>query len=313
MDPSRIATVWGDEVSIVHAVDDATIICEPGRPVTFTPVAIDQLIHGAVYDLARHALVAPGTYFQPVLEFPSPPVYAEILLDGSLESTGELGEILITGMNTDDDNWWQGDLGQAPGQSIVPRSVIIPRLWSDSDFFANRWIGGMYGVATHPGFLGIWLDESCLTGTTPSGMLRVDRLTYVLESSRTTHAGIADNRIPGFIGARFHALGPGDSLDLGALEVRPLPGDEPPALELRGVFPFPVTTEAEVRFSCPAPGEATLTVWDLGGRLVSRCACLPVAAGATTVTWRATLPSGTYCLALQKGSARATTPIVVTR
>ncbi len=310
IDPQRVGTVYGDEVAVVRAHGSATLICRPNRPLTFSPVLVDQLTHGAVYDLHSLVLVSPGPFLHPVTPLPGPPPYGDALLDGSAEETGQLGEIAITGMTTDDDNWWQGNLGFAPGQGVVPQAVIVPRLWSDPDFYANRWVGGMYGVATHPGFLALWLDVGCQTSIAAPGTMRVDRLTYLLDSFHVTHSGVSTTRIPGIVGARLHAWGPGDTLDLRALRAGLPQGDGSLTVARLSVSPLPFSDRATIRFTTTRAGEARISVWDLSGRLVCRLGPIPVEPGSVEVPWRPRLLMGAYWLAVDVGGTRLVHPIV---
>ncbi len=212
--PDRVGTVYGEEVAIVFRSPYSVVDCQPGVPPTFTAVRFDQLLHGARYDLAARRLVGAGTYLTAV-QGPGPdPAYSAVTLNGSSEQTAQLGEVQVTGVTSSPNAWWYGTLGIVPGQGVVPRSVIMPRLWSNHNYFANRWVGALLGVALNPHFSAWYLDDGCLTSITESGLALVGTLTYVVTTRSVTHVGTNAYNIPGMVGAFVHFLGPGDTLDL---------------------------------------------------------------------------------------------------
>ncbi|MCU0611003.1 MAG: cyanophycinase [Candidatus Eisenbacteria bacterium] len=215
IDASRVGIVYGDCVAIIAPTEHSVVACEPATPVTFTAIHFDQLLQGDEYDLLTLRLVNSGGFLLPVTgAAPPDPIYSDVILDGSSELTGNLGEIRITGMTYDPDAWWSGELGIVPGQGVVPRSVIIPRLWSDIDLLGNRWVGGLYGIAVNPFFTAWYLDDGCRTHIMEPGMAVAGSLTYVVNTRSASHCGVNTSNIPGILGASLHFLGPGDSLDL---------------------------------------------------------------------------------------------------
>lgn len=212
--PDGVATVFGEEVVMVYASPWSTVRCQPATPPTFTAIHFHQLLHGARFHLSSRTLVHPGAYLQPLAPSPSDPSFGALVLNGSSEATASVGEVQVTGMTSSPNAWWYGQLGVEPGQGLVPRSVVVPRLWSNYQYFANRWIGGLLAVALHPHFWAWYLDDGCVTTISPSGTATVGTLTYLVQTRGATHAGVNAYEIPGVVGALLHFLGPGDVGDL---------------------------------------------------------------------------------------------------
>jgi cyanophycinase len=219
LDPSLTGTVYGEgTVTVLFKSDNSIIKAIPGEPPTFTNIRYFQLNHSAIFSLASRTIIDPGQNLQ---AWPPPTGttfnYPDTILDGSLMNTAELGEIVIGNLTSNNLNAWRGLLTQHAGTATIPGSVIIPKLWNDLDLAENRLIGGMYGVATHPHFIAIYLDDSTHPSITQNGIIAVDKLLYILDTHGATHSGLIqfkNTNYPGIIDARLHFLGNGNSYDL---------------------------------------------------------------------------------------------------
>ena len=211
----RTATVYGECVTVIRAGEYSTVKCSSGVPLSCTDVKFDQMLHGAVYDLYEGNVLSPGSFLE-TLEgpCPPPPQYPTTVLSGSMETTADSGEVRVTGVTEDPDNWWYGDLGLVPGSAAVPRTVIMPRMWTDPDYFANRWIGMLYGVVENPFFLGFIIDAGGTMSVSADGYVSVDNIGYVLDTCPAEFLGSNVYNIPGLISARLDILAPDDTLDL---------------------------------------------------------------------------------------------------
>lgn len=219
IDSSLIGTVYGEgTVTILFKSDNSIIKVVTGQPPTFTDIQYFQLNHSAIFNLATRTLASPGQNLQawspPTGTTPS---YLDTILDGSVMNTAELGEIVIGNLTSNILNAWRGQLTQSPGTAVIPGSVIIPKLWNDLDLAENRFVGGMYGVATHPHFAAIYLDDNTYTGISSNGIIVADTLLYILDTHGATHSGFIQfkaTNYPGIIDAKLHFLGNGDSYNL---------------------------------------------------------------------------------------------------
>lgn len=86
----------------------------------------------------------------------------------------------------------------------------------------------------------------------------------------------------------------------------------PPAFSLDGHYPNPVRGATTFHFRLPAPGPATLAVYDVQGRRVATVAAGARAGGIHRVSWSAAdLAPGLYLYRLEAGGQQATRRMVV--
>jgi len=218
VNPDRTAKVYGiGTVSILYKSENSRIVCESGKPVTFTNIHCDQLIHGMEYDLASRSAIDPENYIDPVGNLLPVPVYSSTSLNGSDANSANKAAIVITNLTGSETNAWYGRLGITSGDSAIPQSVVIPKIWNNNDYYENRIIGGMYGVATHPGYVAIYLDNNCTVSISSEGILTTDKIVYILDTYSMTHVGFkqpVNSNHPGMIGAKMHFLGENDCYNL---------------------------------------------------------------------------------------------------
>jgi cyanophycinase len=300
-----VTLLWKDEAS--------RIVCQSGRPVTFTHIHYDQLIHGAVYDLKNRALSDPGPYLQAVTKIPSIPPFSPLILEGFLEETADSGEVVIRDLTGDDLNAWYGRLYAIPGTGRLPGSVIIPRVWSDTNFSENRWIGGMYGTALHPGYFTLYLDDGCTAVLDGDGRLAVDGAAYLLDTYGVSHTGFVGFRItnyPGLVNAMLHFLGPGDTLNLSEMHTGiSMSGRLDSSLrnfQLHENYPNPFNAETRILYDLPFQSRVRLDILDMRGRLLTNLILCVQKRGRHCVVWNAgEIPSGAYFIRLRWPGGRA--------
>jgi cyanophycinase len=307
IDPNGIASCYGDgAVSILFKTEESVIICQSGQPVTFSHVHMDQLIHGSRYDLNSRILIDPGPYLAEVDTTLPQPVFKDTLLDGSNENTANLGEVVITRLTNDDLNAWRGNLFQTSGSGIVPYSVIIPKIWNDSDFVENRWVGGMFGVVTHPGYFVLYLDDPSQCTIDVNGRFNTGTLAYILDTYEVTHAGILGARSTnygGFIGARLHFLSHGDSLELAERYTGVSKEDQkktvPEGFLLSSNYPNPFNNITTFRFYLPEADHVQFVILNSRGQRVLSLLNEEKESGWHTIHWEAgNLASGIYIVKL---------------
>lgn len=308
IDPDGVATAYGESVTILSRSPESILQCEPDQPATFTHIRFDQLLNGAVYDLNSRTLLDPGDFLEPTSAPPGDPTYTAVTLNGSDNATAELGAVVITGMNTDPDNWYYGDLDYVPGDGIVPNSVIIPKLWSEYDFFANRIIGGQFGVATHPHFQAIYLDDDCNSTIDGDGLLTADGLTYVLDTFGAAYSGVNNYNSSGVVGALLHYLGDGDTYDLAGhntLAIEDAQETADTGVTLLRNYPNPFNPATTIAYHVPISGAVKLAVYNTAGQQVEVLVEQVQQAGDYQIRWQPEeLSSGVYVYQLETGGNR---------
>jgi len=299
--PDLTAKAYGKgSVTILYQTGPSEVVSENGNPVKFTDIGFEQLVHGMQYDLAQRTPIEPDSLLEPVTDLPPTPEYTEVTIDGADPNSADLGEAKITKLTTDELNAWYGRLGQTAGDTTVPRAIIIPRLWSDHDFFENRLIGGIWGVATHPGFVAIYLDDNTSCHISSDGILTAHTFTYILDSHSMQYVGfpqqlvpsapLKESNHPGMFGARLHFLRDGDQYDLKHHRIytglAPEQGGLPADFRLYQNHPNPFNPRTTIAFDLGKAGDIQLAVYDLKGRLINRLVNGTYQPGCHRVEWQ---------------------------
>ncbi|MFC2088046.1 T9SS type A sorting domain-containing protein [Calditrichota bacterium] len=303
IDENKMAKTYGDAaVTILYVSDNSYISCQPNKPLTFTNINFDQLIPGAVYDLNTKTLIDPGPYLAMIGTPSFNPVFSDTSLDGSNESTINLGNYTITNLTSSELIAWYGNLIQGAGLGLIPNSVIIPKIYNDNTFDENRWVGGMWICTIHPHSTVIYLDNNCTANINTAGMLTSNKLTYILDTYSATYAGVNGTRSTnycGIIGGKLHFLGTGDKYDL--LNHTPVlthieDGIQKPLnLDLKQNYPNPFNDETVIKYSIPHTSEVSLIIYNLLGKQVENLVTQQQKPGEYSINWDAgELASGIY-------------------
>lgn len=303
IDENKIATAYGDaSVTILYASDSSYISCKPNNPLTFTNINFDQLIPGAVYDLNTKTLIDPGPYLANIGTPSFNPTFIDTLLNGSDESTINLGEYTITNLTSSELIAWYGNLIQGAGLGLVPNSVIIPKIYNDFTYDENRWVGGMWICTIHPHSTAIYLDNNCTANINSAGMLTSNKLTYILDTYSATYAGVNGTRSTnhcGIIGGKLHFLGPGDQYNFLNHEFV-FTGinnkiQKPNKFYLEQNYPNPFNIQTIIRYTIPFATKISLTIYNLTGEQVDILVDQQQNAGKFSVQWNTSaLASGVY-------------------
>jgi len=302
-------------VTILYKKPESYVSAIVNQAVTFTHLAYHQLIHGATFNIQSRQFIDTGSFLQPVGLPPAPSVSQDTVLNGSLEQTSEIGEVVITNLTSDPLNAWRGYLGQTAGTAIVPHSVIIPKLWNDLDLAENRFIGGMYGIATHPHYTAIYIDDNSHHQVSYPGILTVDKLMIILDGYDMTHAGFntsLNTNYPGIVGATLHFLGNGRQYDL--MNHSPLVSIADPISDgvadgfyLFGNYPNPFNPQTHISFRVPYQTRVRLEILNVYGQIVEVLLEDNVTPGTYQITWKtAEHPSGVYFYRLNTPGFTAT-------
>ena len=302
VDENMIGTVYGEMVTIIHQSDSSEIQCIANEPPRFTNIVFNQLLDGDQYDLSSREFVGAGSWTEPFEpEIITQPVFTEMTLNGSEDSTANFGHYIITGLTENENNWWYGDLEIEDGSGLVPHAVIIPKIWNDYDYFPNRIIGGEFGVVgQNTGFSAyqdqpfrtIYLDDNCESIISDEGVLTIDNLTYVLDVFEATHTGTNNDNMPGIVNGRLHFLIDGDTFDLSShydlVKIENGPAQIPENFRLFQNYPNPFNPTTKIDYGLPEMSNVKLVIYDLLAREVTTLVNGVQDAGYKSITWHGT-------------------------
>jgi cyanophycinase len=277
--PDGFGDIFGSTVTMVYYDEDSQSTAERGEQVHVRDFYLDVLLEGTVYDLYEREVITPGTYLlaadpDTLNDLP----WWDVSLDGSNQDLSSRGEVQVLGLHDNPDNWWRGNLEVVVGDSIVPRSVVIPNLFGridgSRDYWANRIVGAELALARFPGFNALLIDDGATMDVDDEGILSATGLTMVFRGAEMKLAGRTRDDVPGFTGVRLDIPAPEDRIDLKA----PASEDPPPqgpgeTFMLLSLYPNPVfgqqgTTAVQVEYSLPTSGEIQMRLFNgLGQRV----------------------------------------------
>jgi len=306
--PDRVATAYGKaSVTILYKSPASRVECVTGQPVIYTNLHCEQLIHGMVYNLANRQLIDAGPYVGAVSVPSLNAVYDGVTCAGNAEATADTGAVFITGLTSSQYNAWYGNLGERPGSSRIPSSVIIPKIWNHRDYYENRWVGALFGVARHPGYTAIVVDDQSVLTVSPTGVLSTTKLCYIFETQTVTHVGfrtpVVSNH-PGMIGGRLHFLNATVQYDLANHHaISRVESDRyqmPSDFRLLPPYPNPFNATTLIRFELPRDCRVRIDVTDLCGNCVFSSGIEALSGGRHVFAWTPVgLGSGVYFIGLQ--------------
>ena len=299
VDENMIGTVHGEMVTIIHQSDSSEIQCIANEPPRFTNIVFNQLLDGDQYNLSSREFVGAGNWIEPFEpEIITQPVFTEMTLNGSEDSTADFGQYVITGLTENENNWWYGDLGIEDGAGLIPHAVIIPKIWNDYDYFPNRIIGGEFGaVGENTGFSAyqdqpfrtIYLDDNCESTISDDGILTVDNLTYILDVFSASHIGTNNDNMPGIVNSRLHFLIDGDTFDLSShydlVGIEKDPNQIPENFKLFQNYPNPFNPMTVIQYDLSMATHVSLIVYDLNGKEVRTLVDEKETSGKKSVIW----------------------------
>jgi len=343
IDSDGNATVCGDAtVTIIYKSNESVIDCQPGVPVTFTNIVFHQLPRGAVFHLKSRQLVDPGPYLVPVTDYRIDSLFSPVALSGIDDMAANWGSRVIENITAQKLAAWKGLLEQKPGDNRVPNSVIINKLlWenprTETYYYENRWIGGIWGIADRPGWRAIYLNGdrnhsqyNALATITADGNLTINQgIVYLLDTDGIsyycpdyTRAGNRKTNYRGMVNARLHFLKQGDEFDLGGkasnLKRQTRTGSIR-HFKLYQNYPNPFNAATKIQFSLAETGVIELSVYNIQGKFVASIAAGWYEPGRHSVTWDgsnhygAPLPSGIYFCCFKAGEKVISRKIVLLR
>ena len=326
IDENMIGEVYGEMVTIVSKTDSSDIQCIVNEPPRFTNILFNQLLDGSQFNLETREMVEDGYWlnsYEP--EINTQTFFTDINLDGSEDSIAQFGELIVTGLTSEINNWWYGDLELENGSGIVPNTVIIPKIWSDYDYFPNRIIGGEYALAVSEDnisdfqsrpFITLFLDDNCLTTISQDGILTAGNLTYVLDIFSATHVGINSDNMPGIVNGSLHFLIDGDLYDLRSnIDVVSNDKEEdgfPISFYLEQNYPNPFNPNTILQYDLPEESFVSITIYDMLGNVVNNLLDQNQKSGYKKVQWNATnnqgqpVSAGVYLYNIKVGDFKQT-------
>jgi len=309
IDKDGNGTVMGDAVvTIIYKSDDSIIDCQPGKPVTFTNIVYHQLTRGAVFNFNSRKLIETGPYLQAISECQINNEFTAVSLSGIEDNATSLGTLAVSGITSSELAAWKGRLTQNFGQNIIPNAVIINKLmWENSRtetyYYENRWIGGMWAIADKPGFRAIYLNGdrndaefNALIDISSTGKLKVNQgVVYILDTHGMSHqctdytrAGNRKTNYRGMVNARLHFLKQGDAFDLRVRCVginRIVQNPDTSEYNLIQNYPNPFNSMTTFQFDLNRDAEVELIIYDIRGRIIKKLARGSYAKGKVTVVW----------------------------
>jgi len=303
----KIGTVYGKMMTVLHQTDETELYCEAAEPLRFTYLAFHQLLHGAVYDIDNRILVSPGenmAYYEMPYEYVYN--YSDLTINGSNQSSENYGEIVVTGITGDSDNWWYGGLGTTVGDSSVPDAVFIPKMWNDYYYFPNRIIGGLYGIVSDPPKFGFYLDDNCSVSINENGLLIVSNYAHILDAFPDGYAGYLDGILPGISHATLHYFTEGDTFDLSAYYAVESINDQlnnPTSFTIQSLFPNPFNPQTTLRYSIMKQGNVKVNVFNIRGERIVEVVNDIQTPGEYSIAWSGeNVSSGIYYFKMQFGN-----------
>jgi cyanophycinase len=169
------AEVIGDGSATVLFADERTRAKKPrdGRPPELSSARCEILLAGHVFDLRERRVVARPEGLR--TEFDVAPAFA---LERGVESvsgnevgSAEFGDLVLVA--EDADALIEGRLTTRSGTGRIAGAIVIPRAFSDPGLDEVRVGGGLFALASAPGRLVLWLDDSIALERTGRSRLAV--------------------------------------------------------------------------------------------------------------------------------------------
>lgn len=200
--------------------------------------------------------------------------------------------------------------GAAPQMGGTDATITIPTVsLSQTD-------GGNVKAALASGVnVTMQLDATKLAGATDAGRALMYAPSTLAPGSSVSHWDVSAS--PNLLMEPFITNDLTDSIDLmhdlftdigWFPHTTSVPAAGPAVQQLRGNEPNPFTPLTTIRFDLATPGETTLDVFDLNGRMVSRLVNGPLTAGPHSVVWNGTdgaghrMSPGVYLYRLKAGA-----------
>ena len=322
IDENMVGEVHGEMVTIVSKTDSSDIQCAINEPPRFTNIAFNQLLDGSQFNIETREMVEDGFWLNPYEpEMNTTPLFHDISLNGSEDSIANFGEIIVTGLTSEINNWWYGDLEIEDGSGLVPHTAIIPRIWSDYDYFPNRIIGGEFALVTseenisdfqNRPFITLFLDDNCVATISEDGILTAGNVTYVLDVFSATHIGTNSDNMPGIVNGALHFLINGDLYDLrsnfDSVSNYKEENSFPYSFYVKQNYPNPFNPNTILQYYLPKELFVKIIIYDILGNKVNNLFKANQSSGHKFIQWDAMnnqgqpVSAGIYLYSIEAGN-----------
>ncbi|MBC7834245.1 MAG: cyanophycinase [Phycisphaerales bacterium] len=244
--PDGMAEVRGQgAATVVFLTGESDVVLEAGKPPVVTNISYMQCVAGD-----RFSTRLPDRFCPHHNELPSPlnsgPVrpgwpaggIERLALKGDDDASAEHGCVRVE--PTERPNaLLDGELKVRPGTGRLPGFVVQPQTFDSTTHDENRFGGGVWALASHPGACngGIFLSTGCDAAVEPDGKMRVSSwgerplsallldtsraCVFDFAQSKTNSESAGPRQAVGLEGARLHVLAPGWGYDLAKHRVLP--------------------------------------------------------------------------------------------
>ena len=322
IDENMVGEVHGEMVTIVSKTDSSDIQCAINEPPRFTNIAFNQLLDGSQFNIETREMVEDGFWLNPYgPEMNTTPLFHDISLNGSEDSIANFGEIIVTGLTSEINNWWYGDLEIEDGSGLVPHTAIIPRIWSNYDYFPNRIIGGEFALVTseenisdfqNRPFITLFLDDNCVATISEDGILTAGNVTYVLDVFSATHIGTNSDNMPGIVNGALHFLINGDLYDLrsnfDSVSNYKEENSFPYSFYVKQNYPNPFNPRTFLQYYLPKELFVKIIIYDILGNKVNNLFKANQSSGHKFIQWDAMnnqgqpVSAGIYLYSIEAGN-----------
>ena len=322
IDENMVGEVHGEMVTIISKTDSSDIQCAINEPPRFTNIAFNQLLDGSQFNIETREMVEDGFWLNPYEpEMNTTPFFHDITLNGSEDSIANFGEIIVTGLTSEINNWWYGDLEIEDGSGLVPHTAIIPRIWSDYDYFPNRIIGGEFALVTseenlsdfqNRPFITLFLDDNCVATISEDGILTAGNVTYVLDVFSATHIGTNSDNMPGIVNGALHFLINGDLYDLrsnfDSVSNYKEENSFPYSFYVKQNYPNPFNPRTFLQYYLPKELFVKIIIYDILGNKVNNLFKANQSSGHKFIQWDAMnnqgepVSAGIYLYSIEAGN-----------
>ena len=322
IDENMVGEVHGEMVTIVSKTDSSDIQCAINEPPRFTNIAFNQLLDGSQFNIETREMVEDGFWLNPYEpEMNTTTFFHDITLNGSEDSIANFGEIIVTGLTSEINNWWYGDLEIEDGSGLVPHTAIIPRIWSDYDYFPNRIIGGEFALVTseenisdfqNRPFITLFLDDNCVATISEDGILTAGNVTYVLDVFSATHIGTNSDNMPGIVNGALHFLINGDLYDLrsnfDSVSNYKEENSFPYSFYVKQNYPNPFNPRTFLQYYLPKELFVKIIIYDILGNKVNNLFKANQSSGHKFIQWDAMnnqgqpVSAGIYLYSIEAGN-----------
>ena len=204
---SRTAVLWRDDDTFEIIGHGSVTIIDPrmgtysldqGKPPQITGMGLWQLTAGYEFDLAAlqrgdSPVLTRPAYVEKRSSTPATvgPLPSRSISGSDVQLRG-LGSYQLGGLNDDDFGWRNGTLTLDEGFDALTGTLVVTRLYDNSDFFENYFGGMMWALAQRPEIIAIGADVGLSADITAVGQIVGGPGGYamIIDAREATHMGV---------------------------------------------------------------------------------------------------------------------------